>query len=198
MEYVDLGLPSGKKWAKCNLGATSEEQAGLYYQWGDTVGYSKDQIGTDKVFYWSNYKFAVDGTSNKFSKYNETDGKTLLDLEDDPVYAALGENWRTPTKQDYLELGENCYMSYETVNGIDGCLVTGKNENSIFFPFVGFANVDEIKSFGIASIYLTSSLCNKSNMYQAYACSTMGGSFSSGCSTYSRYIGFQVRGIYVG
>ena len=44
MKYVDLGLPSGKKWAKCNLGASSEEEYGLYFQWGDTVGYTKEQI----------------------------------------------------------------------------------------------------------------------------------------------------------
>lgn len=47
-EYVDLGLPSGLKWAKCNLGATSETEYGAYFQWGDTNGYAKakDKGGT--------------------------------------------------------------------------------------------------------------------------------------------------------
>ena len=45
-EYVDLGLPSGLKWAKCNIGAEKESDYGLYFQWGDVVGYRSDQVGS--------------------------------------------------------------------------------------------------------------------------------------------------------
>ena len=85
-EYVDLGLPSGLLWAKKNIGAETEEDTGLYFQWGDTVGYTAEQVGEGegkKYFGWDDYKFSVDGSSTNFSKYNETDGKTVLDLEDD-------------------------------------------------------------------------------------------------------------------
>ena len=46
-EYVDLGLPSGTKWAACNLGATKPEEYGDYYAWGETKGKTS--------FYWRNY-----------------------------------------------------------------------------------------------------------------------------------------------
>ena len=49
-DYVDLGLPSGLLWAKKNLGAATEEDAGLYFQWGDTQGYTAEQVGVDKEF----------------------------------------------------------------------------------------------------------------------------------------------------
>ena len=69
---VDLGLPSGKMWAKGNLGADNEEESGLYFQWGDTQGYTKEQIGNPKQFNWENYKWSVDGSSSNFSKYNSS------------------------------------------------------------------------------------------------------------------------------
>ena len=53
-EYVDLGLPSGLKWAKCNIGATSETDYGLYFQWGATEGYTAEKVENgDKVFDFS-------------------------------------------------------------------------------------------------------------------------------------------------
>jgi hypothetical protein len=38
IEFVDLGLPSGTKWMKCNIGAEKETDYGLAFQFGDTVG----------------------------------------------------------------------------------------------------------------------------------------------------------------
>ena len=106
-EYVDLGLPSGLLWAKCNVGAATEEEAGLYFQWGDTQGYAAEQIGKEdgqKAFSVDDYKFAADG---EYTKYNKTDGKTVLDLKDDGVRANMGGNWRMPTRDDYKELYDN-------------------------------------------------------------------------------------------
>ena len=65
---VDLGLPSGLKWADRNIGASSPEDYGLYFQWGDTVGYTADQVGKDKVFDYSDYFDTTDG-GNTFNKY---------------------------------------------------------------------------------------------------------------------------------
>ena len=145
MEAVDLGLPSGNKWAKCNLGANSEEEAGLYYQWGDTQGYTKEQIGTDKVFDWSDYKFSIDGSSSNFNKYSSSDSKTQLDIEDDAAYAALGGNWRMPTQADFQELTANTTTEVTSIDRIQGMKFTSKeNSNYLFFPFTGYARAGSI------------------------------------------------------
>ena len=73
MEYVDFGLPSGNLWAKCNIGASSPDDAGLYFQWGDINGYTKEEIEAGKKkfnFYNDDYKFRGIGI---FAKYNNTD-----------------------------------------------------------------------------------------------------------------------------
>lgn len=106
-EYVDLGLPSGNLWAKYNIGANSEEEGGLYFQWGDTQGYTAEQVGDGeglKAFDWADYKFSIDGSSSNFSKYNTSDSKTILDPEDDAAHVNMGGNWRMPTFDEYKEL----------------------------------------------------------------------------------------------
>ena len=106
-DYVDLGLPSQLKWAKCNIGATNEEEAGLYFQWGDTQGYTAEQVGDGeglKTFSLADYKFSIDGSSSNFSKYNASDSKTILDPEDDAAHVNMGGNWRMPTREEYDEL----------------------------------------------------------------------------------------------
>ena len=95
------------KWAKCNIGANSEEESGLYFQWGDTQGYTAEQVGNGeglKAFTWADYKWSVDGSSSNFSKYNGSDSKTVLDIEDDAAHANMGGNWRMPTFNEYKEL----------------------------------------------------------------------------------------------
>ena len=72
--YVEIG---GVKWSTMNIGASTETDAGLYFQWGDTQGYTASQIGTDKTFSWTTYKYC-DGTDSVMTKYNSTDGLTTL------------------------------------------------------------------------------------------------------------------------
>ena len=106
-DYVDLGLPSGLLWAKKNLGAETEKDAGLYFQFGDTQGYTADQVGDGeglKAFSWADYKFSIDGSSSNLSKYNASDSKTTLDPEDDVAHVNMGGNWRMPTFDEYKEL----------------------------------------------------------------------------------------------
>ena len=121
LETVDLGLPSKLKWAKCNIGANSEEESGLYFQWGDTQGYTAEQVGNGKglkAFTCADYKWSVDGSSSNFSKYNGSNSKTILDLEDDAAHVNMGGNWRMPTLDEYKELCTNT----------DICLVTTEGE----------------------------------------------------------------------
>ena len=104
---IDLGLHSNLLWADRNIGASTPEEAGLYFQWGDTQGYTAEQVGDGdglKAFSWADYKFSIDGSSSNFSKYNASDSKTVLDLEDDAAHVNMGGNWRMPTENEFIEL----------------------------------------------------------------------------------------------
>ena len=136
VEYVDLGLPSGNLWAKCNLGASSPEQYGDYYAWGE--------VEPKQVYTNSNHKWYKEGApSLGFTKYNNEDGKLSLEDEDDAVIQKLGNGWRTPTLADFRELTNQKYTTIEktTLNGVAGYKITSKkNKKSIFIPFAGFKN----------------------------------------------------------
>ena len=99
VQAVDLGLPSGLKWASCNIGATTPEEYGYYYAWGETT--------TKADYSWETYKYA-NGAKNKLTKYctdasygdnGFADNKTTLDLEDDAAHVKWGGSWRMPTGQ---------------------------------------------------------------------------------------------------
>ena len=139
-EYVDLCLPSRTKWATCNVGADSEIDCGLYFAWGETVGYSG--ITDTKQFGWRDYKFSKCG-SNKFIKYNDTDGKKVLDLCDDAAHTHMGGKWHMPTIEQIRELKSNTISNWVTNyngSGVGGMLFTSKSDNSkkLFLPTCGF------------------------------------------------------------
>lgn len=102
--YVDLGLTSGTKWAKMNVGASSEKDKGLYFAWGETQGYTASQVGGHKVFRWSDYKFNPSGDGSTFIKYNTNDKKTHLELTDDAAAVNMGGDWHMPNRAQCLEL----------------------------------------------------------------------------------------------
>ena len=128
LEAVDLGLPSGLKWAPFNLGASAPEEFGYYYAWGETEPKSD--------YSWSTYKFAR-SFSTMITKYHAGDKKTILDPEDDVAHVTLGSKWRIPTVDEWRELIEQCTWTKISRNGINGRLVTGNNGNSIFLPAAG-------------------------------------------------------------
>ena len=134
--YVDLGLPSGNLWAECNLGASAPEEYGDYYAWGE--------VKPKQVYTNSNHKWYKEGApSLGFTKYNNEDGKLMLEDEDDAVIQKLGNGWRTPTLADFRELTNQKYTTIEktTLNGVAGYKITSKkNKKSIFIPFAGFKN----------------------------------------------------------
>ena len=134
-EYVDLGLPSGTLWATCNIGATTPEEYGDYFAWGETE--PKESYDLD------NYKWCNGSrtTMTKYctnSNYGTVDNKSELDPEDDAATVNWGSSWRMPSREQQQELITNCTWQWVTRNGVDGGLATGPNGNTIFFPAVGF------------------------------------------------------------
>lgn len=125
MEYVDLGLPSGIKWAKCDLGETSPEKYGDEYAWGET--WTK----------WSNdYYYFTDIVAGQYTKYDSRDKRFFLEKEDDVAYLRLGEGWRYPTWNEVQELYDNCTVTESTLNGWPGVMFISKNNNNyIFFGY---------------------------------------------------------------
>jgi hypothetical protein len=195
-EYVDLGLPSGTLWATCNIGADNPEDAGLYFQWGDTQGYTAAQVGTDKVFDWAHYKYSNDDGS-EMTRYNATDELTELLPEDDAATANWGSDWRMPTADEVQELIDNTIHEFVTdaeENPI-GMRFTG-NGNSIFVPSAGFAygtSVDGIGDIGGCWSGLLDSeyVGNAQELYFNW----MEGDVY--VYNYNRYYGFSVRPVRV-
>lgn len=134
VEYVDLGLPSGNLWAKCNLGASAPEAYGDYYAWGETK--------PKQEYTQLNHKWYKEGApSLGYTKYNNEDGKMTLEDEDDAVIQNLGNGWRTPTLADFRELTNQKLTTIKktTLNGVAGYQITSKkNGKSIFIPCAGF------------------------------------------------------------
>ena len=143
---MDLGIPSGTLWATCNVGASKPTDYGLYFQWGDTVGYTADQVGTGegkKKFAedWSDYKWNPSGDGETFTKYTTT-GATL-ELEDDAAHKNMGGDWHMPTPTQISELinTANTTSTWTTRDGVNGRLFTSKRDDSksIFIPAEGGA-----------------------------------------------------------
>ena len=133
-EAVDLGLPSGTKWASCNFGATKSVESGGYYAWGENQGkkqftkenYIFSEIDKDGIYKIKDIGFCISG-----SKY-------------DIVHSKWGDNWQIPTIEQVKELLEYCYCESITFNGIKGHKFTGPNKNSIFMPAAGKCVGDKI------------------------------------------------------
>ncbi len=158
--YVDLGLPSGTKWAACNVGATTPEAYGNYYAWGETE--------PKTTYSWATYKWC-NGSSSTLTKYcnnasygkdSFTDDKTVLDLEDDAAAVNWGGAWRMPTDAEWTELRENCtwtWTYYYNGTGVAGRIVTSKiNGNSIFLPAAGCRSRDRLWNAGDGLYWLSS------------------------------------------
>lgn len=198
-EYVDLDLPSGTLWAKCNVGAETETDYGLYFQWGDTQGYTADQIGTgngQKPFNENDYKFYEAGVG--YTKYNQTDGKTVLELEDDAARANMGGEWRMPTFDDFSELINETTQETITKDGKSGMLFISKSNsnNTIFIPFGGWiinAQIGDIGAYCNLSsneIGLNGGLSRYSHAEYFYA-----GDGELGMDEEMRWFGYNIRGV---
>ena len=150
---VDLGLPSGLKWASCNVGANVPEEYGDYFAWGETEPYyTKDHSQDSPCSSWrsrtnpaitgyneASYKWYNGslGSLFEYTKYGNDDNNNVLVPEDDAAQVNWGGNWRMPTVADWTELRTECTWRWVTVNGVNGRLVIGPNENRLFLPAAG-------------------------------------------------------------
>ena len=163
--YVDLDLPSGTLWATCNVGASSPEENGDYFAWGETTGHNDGKNN----FNWSTYKWCK-GSRTTLTKYccesssgyeGFTDNKMELDLEDDAAYVNWGPAWRMPSKEQFEELFNRSYTTVVTAtqNGKKGIKVTSKsNGNSIFLRGAGQFYQNSISLAGTTGHYWTRSI----------------------------------------
>ena len=143
-EAVDLGLPSGLKWASFNLGASKPEEYGDYFAWGETEPKNDYSWATYKWCKGSGYtltKYCPSDDSYYWGGPGSPDNKRSLadyDYEDDAARANWGGEWRMPTYAEFQELINNCDYEWSILNGVNGCLITSKkNGNSIFLPAAG-------------------------------------------------------------
>ena len=140
-EYVDFGLPSRLKWAKCNVGAKKETDCGYYFQWGDIVDKSNSDCS------WENYKYC-NGSYDTLTKYctntqegsfGTVDNKTTLEPMDDAARVYMGSEWRMPTVTDFQELLDhttNAWVENFDESGVSGRKFTSTTDTSkyIFIP----------------------------------------------------------------
>lgn len=155
-QIVDLGF--NVKWASNNLGAESPLDIGNYYAWGDPTPYDYYNFiyKYDKINYSSYYDLDF-----YYSKYNSTDKKNIVELEDDAAHKVLGNGWRTPTIEE-LEQLKQCDWIETSKNSTSGLLCISPNGNSIFFPYTGFykkteTNTEKYEYLECEQVFLWSS-----------------------------------------
>lgn len=207
-EAIDLGLPSGLKWASFNLGATAPEEDGDYFAWGETEPYysSLDPLtwkeGKEAGYDWASYKWSM-GSDNTLTKYCQnadygyngfTDNKTVLDSEDDAAHVNLGDDWRMPTYAEWTELIDNCTWEWTTQNDVDGLRVTGSNGNSIFLPLAGYVYHTHLYRTGTGACWSSSLYTNL--LYRAHEVFFDFDSGYVGMEQDRRYYGRSVRPVY--
>ena len=202
-DYVEIG---GVKWATMNIGANSITDTGLYFQWGDTQGYTAAQVGSgdgQKYFGWADYKYG-NGTSlpgaTGMTKYNATDGKTVLEASDDAAVANWGGSWRMPTTAEFQALGAattSAWTADYQGSGVPGIICTDKTDSSktLFFPAAGYCFAGSAKEVGNSGSgrYWSSSLYTSNLTHAYYMTLTSSKVYWQNYS--SRCYGLTVRGV---
>ena len=175
---IDLGLPSGTKWACCNVGANKPEGYGGYYPWGEMESRSK--------YNWSTY-IHCDGSEKTCHDL----GSDIAGTRYDVAHVKWGGSWVMPSKEQQDELRNNCTYTWTTVNGVKGGRFTSKkNGKSIFLPAGGDRDDNDFSTTGMFGYYWSSSQYSSdtyhSNSFYFYSASTDWG-------YHYRYCGLSVR-----
>nr|WP_314773299.1 hypothetical protein [uncultured Porphyromonas sp.] len=201
VEYVDLGLPSGLKWASCNLGATSPEQPGDYYAWGETepkerydwdsYKQSKSVTNADGTSYYNLTKYCTDAEKGLDGF---TDGKTQLEPVDDAATVKLGSPWRMPTEAEIEELVEGCTWTKEKVNGTPCLRATSKaNGKSIVVSVSGFMSGMTNDTRGTMAAFWASTLSSREGDRGVAFFELGKETFSPEVGYGLRFLGFPIR-----
>ena len=180
---IDLGLPSGTKWACCNVGAIKPEEYGGYYAFGETM---------EKDWYdWSTY-IHCDGRENTCHYIGDDIAGTQYDV----AHVKWGGSWVMPSMPQLEELIENCTYTWTTMNGVEGGKFTGPSGSTIFLPAAGYHWNDNLYTAGSDCDYWSSS------QYPSYSYCAYGLFFRSGYAYwngyYNRLYGLTVRPVISG
>lgn len=172
---IDLGLPSGTKWACCNVGASAPEEYGNYYAWGEIQ--PKNVYNLDTYQYYQNENYVNIGSDIAGTQY-------------DAATANWGAPWRMPSLTQINELLNNCTSTWTTQNGVNGRKFTGPNGGAVFLPAAGYRWVSGLSSAGSLGNYWSSTL------YESVPRGAYDLLFGSGAADWSsggRYDGRSVR-----
>lgn len=180
-EWIDLGLPSGLKWAICNVGANAPEECGDYYAWGETE--TKNEYTTDNCL-----THRVDLKKLIISGITDADGN--LTAKSDVASQEWGPNWRIPTDAEYQELVEKCKWEFTTYNGAQGYLVTGPNHQTIFIIAAGYRLDGTTEHVGEYGDYWSATAVKE---LTTIACSMGYSPHTYGRRCYARYRGRSIR-----
>ncbi len=146
---IDLGLPSGTKWACCNVGASTPEEYGNYYAWGETK--------PKGVYNWDTYQYGYYNNDGDYSHLVNI-GSDIAGTGYDAATANWGSPWHMPTKAQCYELRTNCSSVWTTQNGVNGRKFTGPNGGTIFLPAAGIRYYSDLNNAGSYGEYWSSSL----------------------------------------
>lgn len=171
-------MPSGLLWRRCNIGASTPEEPGVYFSWGNLEGHA---VG-------SGYDFSQD-------EYDTTPAAAItadLSLSQDAARAILGAPWRMPFATEFQELYDNCTSVWTTLNGVNGRLFTSNvNGNTLFFPAAGICDGTSLSGRGSLGGYWSTRYDSAANARSLYF-------NSSGINAQShdlRHRGFSVRAV---
>lgn len=202
-EYVDMGLededgnPIPIYFGAWNIGATAPEEYGLYFAWGETIGFEKTNV--DRLFSKEKYESSI-----PYKKYTTSVNGYDADLvpEDDAAHVYWGDNWRMPTAHEFEALVKACGNNYEftTLNNVDVIKLTStKTQKSIYFPIAGIRLDDQLYFEGTYSLYWSSSLSEHyidHNVDEGIGYSLDKGNGHSARGAFQRYFGGNIRPVY--
>ena len=195
-DFVEIG---GIKWATMNVGATGVTDYGLYFQWGDTQGYTAAQVGEGEGKKYFGEDDCIYYNNGSYTKYNEGDSKITLESTDDAANAAWGGNWRMPTVSEFIALGEattSAWTADYQGTGVSGLVLTSIADGAtLFFPACGHADNGSVYAVGSYGYYWSSSLhADFGDSYAYYL--GFGSSYVDWGSNYYRFCGCHVRGVF--
>lgn len=184
---IDLGLPSGTKWACCNVGADKPEAYGGYYAWGEIE--EKSTYTEMSYQYCTGEDTDGDGYYDSNISYQSL-GSDIANTEYDVAHVKWGGSWVMPSHDQQMELISSCTYTWTSINGVSGEELTGPNGCTIFFPAAGFAYLDEVYHSTADGNYWSST---QNPMYSYFTYHMQFASYNVSWGSYNHSRGLSVR-----